>query len=215
MEKVIDSLLSEFEGTSEEITSEVDTSEVIQEPKRAELVPESESSSEVSASDIVKMPDGEPDLVPILEDAVIVPSQDTKNDEISLTIKEDDLPDVVLKAVLLGLAEEQHSLRSLRVKKELESKDTSHISIKRGTLLKYMSETLIQKQALTGGGGSLDLKGPKFREVFKMFLGVVSDTFEEMKLAPEYKDMFFNALSHNLDGWEYKAEKIIKAMTPK
>ena len=74
------------------------------------------------------------------------------------------------------------------------------ISLKRGTLLKYMSETLLQRQALMGSVGEIDLRGPKFREIFKMLLGIVSETFDEIKAPPEYKELFFHALSKNLDG---------------
>lgn len=147
-----------------------------------------------------------------LEEAVVLPAHELDDDIISLTIKEDELPDAVLKAVLLGLSEEQQALRDLRVKKHEEKKDTSHISLKRGTLLKYMSETLIQRQALVGGTSKLDLRSPKFREVIKMFLGIISETFDEIKIPPEYRDLFFQALASNLDGWEIKAEKIINRM---
>jgi len=136
-------------------------------------------------------------------------------DDITVAIQEDDLPDAVLKAVLTGLAEEQSSLKDLRQKRSREGKDTSYISLKRGTLLKFMSETLLQRQALAGTTSELDLRGPKFREVFKMFLSIISETFEEIKIPAEYKEMFFHALSRNLEGWEGRAEKIVKAMTPK
>jgi len=137
------------------------------------------------------------------------------DDEICLAIREDELPDTILKAVIMGLAEEQSSLKSLRQKKQNEGKDSSYISVKRGMLLKYMSETLLQRQTLTGFTGELDLRGPRFREVFKMLLTIVSDTFDEIKVPPEYKQMFFHALSRNLDGWEERAEKLVKKMTPK
>jgi hypothetical protein len=149
--------------------------------------------------------------VSVYEDlAVTQPEPD--DDIITLSIRDDELPDAVLKAVLLGLAEEQYALREIRERKQKEHKDISHIALKRGTLLKYMSETLIQRQALTGGSNELDLRGPKFREVIKMFLKIISETFDEIKIPPEYKDLFFHALSHNLEGWEVKAEKILKTI---
>lgn len=139
------------------------------------------------------------------------------NDEICLAIKEDEVPDTVLKAVLYGLAEEASSLKNLRVEraKEDKTKDTSHISLKRGTLLKFMSETLIQKQALLGASSELDLRGPKFREVFKMLLGIINQSFDDVKIPLEYKEMFFHALTRNMEGWEERAERIVKAMTPR
>jgi len=151
-----------------------------------------------------------------LEDQAITTTEDMK-DDICIAIKEDEVPDAVLKAVLWGLAEEQDSLKKLRQRKEKEdqTKDTSHISLKRGTLLKFMSETLLQRQALTGGSTELDVRGPKFREIFKMFLEIIAKTFDDAKIPMEYKEIFFHVLSNNLEGWEDKAEKIVKAMSPK
>jgi hypothetical protein len=146
------------------------------------------------------------------DDTVVVAPQEVNDDIITLTIKDDELPDAVLKAVLLGFAEEQQALKDLRVTKSKEKKDVSRFCVQRSTILKYMSETLIQRQALVGGAGELDLKGPKFREIIKMFLGIIADTFDEVKIPGEFKDMFFHALSRNLDGWENKAEKILKKM---
>ena len=150
-----------------------------------------------------------------LVEVTVAQPEELADDEICLAIREDELPDTVLKAVIMGLAEEQSSLKSLRQKRQNEGKDSSYISLKRGTLLKYMSETLIQRQTLTGYTGELDLRGPRFREVFKMLLGIISDTFDEIKVPSEYKGMFFHALSQNLDGWEERAEKLVKKMTPK
>ena len=168
--------------------------------------------SEISSTDVVKNPISQEDVPMIPEEVAVVPAEEVGDDEICICIKEDDLPDAVLKAVLYGFAEEQSSLKSLRKTKQNAGKDTSHISLKRSTVLKYMSETLLQKQTLSANTGALDLRGPKFREVFKMFLGIISDTFDEVKIPAEYKDMFFHALSKNLDGWEDKAEKIVKTI---
>jgi hypothetical protein len=146
------------------------------------------------------------------ENTVVVPPQGVNDDIITITIKDDELPDAVLKAVLIGLAEEQQAIKDVRIQKSNEKKDITRLSLSRGTLLKYMSETIIQRQALIGGSGELDLKGPKFREIIKMFLGVIADTFDEVKIPTEYKDLFFHALAHNLEGWESKAEKILKTV---
>ncbi len=165
-------------------------------------------------SGAIKAPD-DGDLPAGLIEVAISQPEELADDEICIAVKEDEVPDTLLKAVLWGLAEEQSSLRVLRKDRQGEGKDTSYISLKRGTLLKYMSETLLQRQALMGSSTDLDLRGPKFREVFKMLLGIISDTFEEVSVPPEYKEMFFHALSKNLEGWEIRAEKAIKAMTPK
>ena len=96
---------------------------------------------------VVKMPTvpiGTPggNLPITMADVAISPVEELVDDDICIAIREDDTPDSVLKSVLLGLAEEQSSLKTLRVKKSNDGKDTSFISLKRGTLLKYMSETL-------------------------------------------------------------------------
>jgi len=173
--------------------------------------------SEIDLDEVVRGPQQESAIVPtgVAESMAIMEPQELISDEICTAIKEDEVPDTVLKAVLYGLAEEQASLKTLRVEKTNEKKDTSYISLKRGTLLKFMSETLIQRQALLGTTSELDLRGPKFREVFKMLLGIISSTFDEVKIPPEYKEMFFHALARNMEGWEDRAEKLIKAMTPR
>jgi hypothetical protein len=150
-----------------------------------------------------------------LADVSVCPAEELIDDEICLAIKEDEVPDTLLKAILGGLAEEENSLRTLRQKRGKDGKDTSFISLKRGTLLKYMSETVLQKQALSGATGEFDLRGPKFREIFKMFLTIISDTIDEVKIPAEYREMFFHSLQKNLEGWEERADRVIKAMTPK
>jgi len=147
-----------------------------------------------------------------LPDMTVLPPEELSEDQICLAVKEDDVADNVLKAIVYGFAEEQASLKNLRVKKEEAGKDSSFISLRRGTLLKYMSETLLQKQALMGVTGDVDLQSPKFREVFKMFLEIISETFDEVKIPVEFKEMFFHALSRNLEGWEARAQKAIRAM---
>lgn len=172
--------------------------------------------SNISLEDVISPPKGDMIIPTNLADMVPSPMDDIANDEICLAIKEDEVPETVLKSVLYGLAEEQAALKSLRVSRSKEGgKDYSSISLKRGMLLKSMAETELQRQALSGGSGEIDLRGPKFREIFKMFLGLISDTFDEVKIPPEYREMFFHALSRNLEGWEERAEKVIKAMTPK
>lgn len=151
-------------------------------------------------------------LPAIMDDAIQVSTEPVDDDLVVLSVKDEEPPDSVLKAVLWGLAEEQSSLRSLRQKKKTDGKDYSNISMRRGMLLKYMSETLLQKQALQGPSGDLDLKGPKFREIFKMFLESISDSFDQAKIPIEYKEIFFQTLSKNLEGWEDRAEKVVKAL---
>lgn len=164
--------------------------------------------------DVIKMASsGVPDqALTDVSEVSVVPATELSDDEICCAVKEEEVPETVLQAVLWGLAEEQASLKDLRKSRGIKGMDTSPISMKRGTLLKYMSDTLIQKQALAGGSGELDLKSPKFREVFKMFLSIISDTFDEVKIPVEYREMFFHALSKNLEGWEERAEKVTKSI---
>jgi hypothetical protein len=183
--------------------------------KGEKVMQEIKRVSEIELDDIIREPDNNPAVPVKVSDSAVMESRELTDDDICIAIREDEIPDTVLKAVLYGLAEEQASLKNLRVEKTNEKKDTSFISLKRGTLLKFMSETLIQRQALVGATSDIDLRGPKFREVFKMILGIINSTFDEVKIPPEYKEMFFHALSRNMEGWEERAEKIIKAMTPK
>jgi len=171
--------------------------------------------SELDQAELVKKP--EPSVPSIPEDAIVLPSEEVEQDVVLLSVKDDESPEQVLKAVIYGLAEEQSNLRQLRQSKTKEHKDTSHISLKRGTLLKYMSETLLQKQALSGvvSAGEIDLRSPRFREIFKLFLQTIADTFDEVRIPPEYKEMFFHRLTKNMEGWEERFEKLSKNSTTK
>lgn len=166
-------------------------------------------ASEISPAEVVRRPSDE-DRPVTMDEAVVVPAEEVEQDIILTSVKEDEAPDRILNAVMYGLAEEQDALKKLRKTKSQEGKDTSHVSLKRGTLLKYMSETLIQRQALVGTGGDIDLRGPKFRQIFRMFLDCINDAFNEVKIPIEYRDMFFTALSNKFEGWENRAEKILK-----
>ena len=138
------------------------------------------------------------------------------DDDICSSIKEDEEPDNILKATLYGLAEEQASLKTLRQKKTKEDKDTSMISLRRAMILNFVADATLRRQSLSGQViTDFDLRGPKFREVFKMFLEVISNTFDEVKIPFEYKEMFFHALSKNMEGWESRAEHIVQAMSSK
>jgi hypothetical protein len=150
-----------------------------------------------------------------LAEIAICPAEELVDDEITIAIKEDDPPEAVLKAILGGMAEEENSLRQHRQQKTKEGKDTINASRTRAQILKFMAETKLQQQAIVGGTGEIDLRSPKFREIFRMFLTTVSETFDESKIPPEYREIFFHALKKNLEGWEERAERIIKAMTPK
>jgi hypothetical protein len=54
------------------------------------------------------------------ENTIVVPPQEVNDDIITVTIKDDELPDAVLKAVLMGLAEEQNAIRNYRITIEKE-----------------------------------------------------------------------------------------------
>jgi hypothetical protein len=167
--------------------------------------------SEIDINDIVERP-GLTEPVTVDFNGSVIEPQEVNDDIIAGAIRDDDLPDAILKAIMTGMADEQYALLKLRLQKEKEGKDVTRMCTSRGALLKYMSETLLQRQALVGGSGELDLKSPKFRAIIKMFLDIVKDTFDEVKIPIEYRDLFFHALGHNLEGWEHKAEKIVKSI---
>jgi hypothetical protein len=46
-------------------------------------------------------------------------------------------------------------------------------------------------------------------------LQTIADTFDEVKIPNEFKEMFFHQLSKNMDGWEDRAMRAIRAMDMK
>jgi len=171
-----------------------------------------------SPEDIVEAPVGKAVVVP--EDVILplVPTatsgdvEQIEEDYIYRTVKEDENPDTILKSIMEGFAEEQFALRTYRRQQQQKGKSIIDVSGKRGQILKFMSETIIDRKALTGPTDELNIRGVKFKEVFKLFLDTIANTIEEVKVPSEYRDLFFQRLSKNLEGWEDKAEKIIKAI---
>lgn len=170
-------------------------------------------SNNGSLDDVLTRPEPLAGLPPLdLAGMALVPATEVANDPICVAVKDDGATDNILKAVVWGFAEEQASLKSLREVKGKEGKDTSFISLKRGQILKFMSETLLQKQELQQTDTSFDLKSPKFREVFKIMLQNIADTFDQVKIPGEFKEMFFHQLSKNMEGWEDRAMRAVRAM---
>lgn len=171
-------------------------------------------NSDIDLSDIIKVPEtiAMPEDLPPL--SVIVP-QVLGEDKISLAIEENETPANVAKTILGGLAEEQASLKELRVKFSSTGRDNGSVSIKRGTILKMMLDAEIQRQHLLNNTKDFDVRSDKFKEVFSMFIDIIGETFDQVKIPKEYKIMFFDTLKENMEGWEDKAEKILKALSAK
>jgi hypothetical protein len=138
--------------------------------------------------------------------------QEIEEDYIYRAVKEAESPDTILQSIMEGFAEEQFALRTYRKVQQNKGKSIIDVSGKRGQILKFMSETVIDRKALSGPTDDLNIRGVKFKEVFKLFLDTIATTIDEVKIPQEYRDMFFQRLSKNLEGWEDKAEKIIKAI---
>jgi len=82
-------------------------------------MPETEKSHEnMDLESAIQGPqDSDSNSIPAsLVEVTVTQPFELDDDEICLAIKEDEIPDAVLKAVILGLAEEQNSLKILRIK---------------------------------------------------------------------------------------------------
>ena len=92
-------------------------------------------ADELSLADIVQSPLAPNSLTPpvVQSDSIITPAEELVDDRIITCVRQEESEDVVLHAVVYGLAEEQACLVKLREKKDKEGKDTSNISLKRGT----------------------------------------------------------------------------------
>lgn len=134
------------------------------------------------------------------------------NNSILNSIENNNSADEILRSIMVGFAEEQYSLKDLRTDPKNKDKDTSHISVKRGTLLKYMSETILHRQNLSITADDLNIRGRKFKEVFKLLLDMIKESFNELNMPQEQVDIFFQTFFQKMEGWEEKADKVIKSL---
>jgi hypothetical protein len=113
----------------------------------------------------------------------------------------------LLTSLRMEIAKEAASLHFQRIEAEKYGKDTAQTSTRRIDALTRIAHIELEIKKLAPD--TIDVRSEKFQKIFNMFLEFMKEAATET-LAPEAIDLFFNRFSTMMEGWEEKAESIIR-----
>jgi hypothetical protein len=120
-------------------------------------------------------------------------------------LKED--PDSLkgLDALILGMAEEQESIRFERTVAEKHGKDTSTLSIRRSQALRAIAETLLKKRELATAK-EIDLSSPTFKVLLRFILETVQEAMRASGLPEDAINDVFTKFGKKMNATEWEAD---------
>jgi hypothetical protein len=113
----------------------------------------------------------------------------------------------MLSALKREVARETANLAYQRMLNERMGRDGSAISGRRIEALKKIADIELEMHKI--GFEQIDLYSEKLQRVFQLWTEIVKDA-AVATLSPEQLDLFFNRLTTAMDGWEEKAEDLIR-----
>lgn len=113
----------------------------------------------------------------------------------------------LLTSLRMEIAKEAASLHFQRIEAEKYGKDTAQTSTRRIDALTRIAHIELEIKKLAPD--SLDVRSEKFQKVFNMFIEFLRECAQET-MPPETLDLFFNRFSTMMEGWEEKAESMIR-----
>jgi hypothetical protein len=116
-------------------------------------------------------------------------------------------PVALLGTLKAEVAREAAALVYQRIENEKMGKDISQVSGRRIDALKKIADIEMEMRKI--GFDQLDVHSEKFQRVFKLWIETIRSVAEHT-LNPEQLDLFFNRLSTEMEGWEDKAEELVR-----
>jgi hypothetical protein len=113
----------------------------------------------------------------------------------------------LLSTLRAEIAKEAAALHFTRMEAEKYGKDTAQTSTRRIDALTRIAHIELEIKKLAPD--SLDVRSEKFQKVFNMFIEFLRECAQET-MPPETIDLFFNRFSTMMEGWEEKAESLIR-----
>lgn len=116
-------------------------------------------------------------------------------------------PIATLAMVKAEVAREAAALAYQRALNEMTGRDISQVSARRIDALKKIADIEIEQRKM--GFDSVDVHSEKMQRIFKLFVEIVGEVAAET-LNPEQLDLFVNRLTTAMEGWEDKAEELVR-----
>jgi len=116
-------------------------------------------------------------------------------------------PIKLLATLKAEVAREAAALHYQRKQNEIMGKDITRISARRIDAMKKIADIEMEMRKI--GFDQVDIYSEKFQKIFKLWTDMIRVAAEET-LAPEQLDLFFNKLQTEMEGWEEKAENLVR-----
>lgn len=113
----------------------------------------------------------------------------------------------ILMALKLEVARETASLAYQRLLNERAGKDISQVSSRRIDALKKIADIELEMRKI--GVDQIDVYGEKVQKLFNFWIELIKSAAAET-MSQQQADLFFNRLTSILDGWEEKAEELVR-----
>jgi len=113
----------------------------------------------------------------------------------------------MLAFIRTEVAKESAALHFQRIENEKHGKDTSQISTRRIDALKKIADIELELKKL--GADVIDVHSEKFQRIFALWISIIRTICEDT-MSSEQIDLFFNRLSTAMEGWEEKAEEVLR-----
>ena len=113
----------------------------------------------------------------------------------------------MLAYIRTEVAKESSALHFQRLENEKHGKDTSQISTRRIDALKKIADIELELKKL--GADVIDVHSEKFQLIFSIWIQIIREIAEDT-MSAEQLDLFFNRLTTKMEGWEERAEEVLR-----
>lgn len=130
-----------------------------------------------------------------------------KNQELVKAIKEGSSTAQTIDLVLVEVAEELAHLKFERRKAAKEGKGTACYTVSRVNSLRSLAEMLLKRKE-AALAERLDLKSPRFRKVFEVWMEFFQDAMNKCQIPDHLIDLVFQQMKADMQDWEKKMEVV-------
>jgi hypothetical protein len=113
----------------------------------------------------------------------------------------------LLNALKMEVAREVAYLSYQRTLNDRLGKDSTPLVSRRIEAMKKIADIELEMRKI--GVDHIDVHSEKFQKIFKFWIEMIQAT-AVATLGPEQSDLFFNRLTSEMEGWEEKAEELVR-----
>lgn len=151
-----------------------------------------------------------PPATPVVGDLIRVKASQMRTDTISQVVESTPESADVLHQVMLGMTEEQASLRFERMEAERNGQETSQLSMRRVQALKAIGDAWIKRREQVQSR-AIDIESPAFEALLRLLAETFALAMQDVGVRDEVRDSIFANFSKRLDDdWKTEAKSRMK-----